>query len=582
MPSHKKLSKSHSWKPAALDNPGIYRWLKELLIPLKPHFMEAFAISFFVNMLALIVPVFSLQVYDRVVSHNATSTLVVLLLGVLIALCFEFLLRQSRSRLFQELALHLDAGLGRKLYERMTSLPLRVLETRPASYWQSLFQDMAMVRNVFSGPTAMLVVDLPFALLFVIVIFIVAMPVAWVLLIVIAAFLLLTFFSTRVLDLATAKERRKQLGRDGLIGELMHARMTVKALDLAHTLQPVWEKHHYESIQRSYVRGKTTDSFLALGHTLAMLTTVVMVSVGAVAIIDREMTIGALIATTMLTSRIIMPLNQLLSSWRGFASCRQSIHRLERLFNQEGERRESTLERKPPKGQLTLENVSFAYHEDQPVVKDIGIALPEGEVIGIVGRNGSGKTTLLKLMLGLYMPENGRVLLDGSDIRQFSRSELAHWIGYVPQEAALLSGTIRENIAMAAPASSDEAILNAAKLAGADAFISELPDGYATEIGEGGTRLSGGQRQRVAIARALAGNPPLLVLDEVSSHLDTQAEAMLGKVMRKLTPKHTVIMATHSVGLLQHCDKILVMEKGKLAMAGPADKVLEKIAGKPA
>lgn len=569
---------AHGLLPHGFDSPGNYRWLKDMMKPLKPHFLEITSISLFANILALVVPIFTMQVYDRVVGHNAVSTLVALLCGVLLALVFDFLLRQTRSRMLQQISLKLDAELGRAVYDKLTSLPLVTLEARPASFWQSLFNDASTVRSVFSGPTAVLVTDLPFALLFLIIIFVVATPVAWVLLLVIPLFLTLTWLSSRVLSLSTTRERRSQQSREGLLAEILHGRATVKALRIDKAIQPEWEAQHARSISLSFERGSKSDTFIAMGQTLALLTTVTLVSVGALAIIERDMTVGSLIATTMLSSRIVAPMNQLLSSWRSFATFKQSLLRLERLFHSESERDVPAIDRETPKGQITLEKVCYSYRENNPVVSDISIGLPAGEMIALVGRNGCGKTTLIKLLQGLYAPESGRVMLDGHDIKQFSRRELAQWIGYVPQECFLFSGTIKENISRAFPDATDEKILRAAKLAGADSFISSQPDGYATEIGEGGMRLSGGQRQRIGIARALVASPPILVFDEMTSNLDSQTEAELARSIRSLTPKHTVIMATHSMMMLQQCDKILVMEKGKLAIAGPARDVLMKLA----
>ena len=307
-----------------------------------------------------------------------------------------------------------------------------------------------------------------------------------------------------------------------------------------------------------------------------------MVSAGAIAIIERELTVGALIATTMLTGRIIAPLSQLLSSWKQFANAKQSADRLEKLFAEVGEREEAALKRERPKGTLTMEHVSFAYGEGKtPAVSDLAFKIGPGHLIGIVGRNGSGKSTLVKLLLGLYKPQKGRVLLDDADINQFSRDELASWIGYVPQECFLFSGSIKSNITKAHPSASDDRILAAAKLAGADSFIVNLPNGYDTEIGEGGHTLSGGMRQRVAIARALLRNPPVLLLDEVSNHLDMDAERALVRTLSELKKDRTIIVVTHSPMLLKACDRILVLDRGHVAMAGPAEDVLARISGAP-
>ncbi len=559
-----------------------YDWFRDIIKPLTPLFREVVAISFFTNMLALAVPLFTLQVYDRVVGHNGINTLAALAVGVALALIFDFLLRQTRSRMLQNVALTIDANLGRRLYRKFCALPLKTLEGKPASYWRSVFGDIATIRNVFSGPTAVLVTDIPFAILFVMVVFIIATPVAWLLLLIIPAFLTLTYYSGKVVNVATVSESRHQTTRDGLIGELIAGRNTVKALMIDAALRPDFERLHAEAIEHSLERGTKNDNFIAIGQTLAMLTTALLVGVGALAIIERDLTIGSLIAATMLTGRIVAPLNQLLSSWKQFAACRHALKHLDTLFALEEERQGQALARERPHGHLRLEEVSFSYNPDQqPVVRDLSFELVPGEMVGVVGRNGCGKTTLIKLLQGLYAPDKGRILLDDGDMRQFTRGELADWIGYVPQECFLFSGSIKDNITKAWPQADDASVLAAAKLAGADEFIIDLPDGYNTHIGENGMKLSGGQRQRLAIARALLRNPPVLLCDEITSNLDNQTEMALRHHLLQLSRNRTIILATHSLILLRACHKILVLDKGgTLKYFGAGAEVLTQITGK--
>lgn len=550
-------------------------WLRSLLKPLMPYFKEALSISLFTNLLALAVPIFTLQVYDRVVAHNATATLAGLAIGVVLALTFDFILRQSRSRLLQHVALKMDATLGRDIYRKFCALPLRTLEERPTAYWQTIFADMASLRAVISGPSAVLLLDIPFAILFMTVIAILAPAVAWLLLLIVPAFMALSWFSSK---LQTAPQQKTGQTRDMLIAELISGRTTVKALMIDKTMQEHFESLHADSIQQGYKRGTLSDNFIALGQILSQLSTVIIVIVGALAIIDRDLTTGSLIATTMLTGRIIQPLNQMLSTWRQFATAKQAATRLDEFFGEASEREATALERPRPQGELIAEQVSYGYNENAPLaVKEVSFRISPSHMVGIVGRNGCGKTTLVKLLLGLYAPDKGRILLDGADIKQFSRTELSEWIGYVPQECFLFSGSIKENIAKTQPHAKDEQILAAAQLSGTDRFVSTMPEGYDTQVGESGYMLSGGQRQRIAIARALLRNPPVLLLDEVSNHLDTEAERALAETLQRLKENRTIILVTHSPMLLKACDSIIVMEKGHIAMAGKTDEIMAKI-----
>lgn len=558
-----------------MDTIDPHGWLRDVLRPLKPAFGEVLVMALFVNLLALAIPVFVLQVYDRVVFHAGLSTLQGLVVGMAVVLVFDYVLRQARTRLLQTVALQIDVAVGRLLFDKVTSLPLRILESRPGAYWQALFRDLDTVRNTASGATALLIADLPFAVLFLGLTFVIATPVAWVLLLILPLFLFVAWRSAEALSAAHRGERESVLARDGLLAELIAGRTTIKALALDRAIRPLWEDRHAEAIERAALRGAKADSYANLGTTLTLLTTVALTSVGALAIINQQLTIGALIATNMLSGRLLGPFNQLVGSWRAYAACRQAIERLGQVFRLAGERESSAIELRRPRGELTLEQVGFSYDEDgRPVLDAVSVTFPVGAVHALIGRNGSGKSTLLKLAQGLYPPASGRVLLDGADIAQFTRAELARWIGYVPQECVLFAGSVRDNVAQRLPEATDDDILAAAAAAGVHDFVIDLPDGYATDIGEAGRRLSAGQRQRLVIARALVGAPPVVLLDEPSSSLDRQAELELRDTLAALGRERTVIVVTHSPILLAACTDVLALDRGRVALAGRAAEVL--------
>lgn len=558
-------------------------WLRPFLKPITPVFREVVAMSFFVNLLALAVPVFTMQVYNRVVNNNGISTLQGLVVGMFLVIAFDYVLRQARSRILQTVALRVDVSLGRRLFRKIMRLPLQNLELQPSAYWTSLFRDVDVVRNTLSGPSALLVADLPFAILFLILIFVIAAPVAWVLLLMLPIFMLVAWRSANVMADASGQERKSTQSRDSLVGEMIAGRTTIKALALDRSMEPVWEDKHAENIESAIYRGSKTDGYSNLGASLGLITSLLLTTVGALAIIDQNLTIGALIATNMLSGRIVGPLNQLVGTWRSYSGFLQAVERLGNVFIIGSEREQSEVALEKPKGKLTIENVYFAYAEGlAPVVAGITLDIDPGGVHALVGRNGSGKTTLLKIIQGLYQPQKGRVTIDGADIAQFTRSELADWLGYVPQESVLFAGTVRDNITSRMPDASDDEVIKAATDAGVHHFIIDLPDGYATEIGEAGSRLSGGQRQRIAIARALVGDPPLVLLDEPSSSLDRHAETELKQTLVEIAKTRTVIMVSHSPTLLSGCDYLYALDRGKLALAGPAAEVLPRLfGGKP-
>ena len=564
-----------------MSSPSNTAWLRPFLKPLRPIFREVVAISAFVNVLALAVPIFTLQVYDRVVAHAGLSTLEGLIIGMALVVIFDYALRQSRSRVMQTVALRVDVLIGRNLFNKVTELPLQTLESQPSAHWQSLFRDVDTVRNALSGASAILVADLPFAILFLGLIFIIAPAVAWVLLIILPVFTFVAWRSGNVMAAANSEERQTSQSRDSLVAEMISGRTTIKALALDGAMRPLWEDKHADNIEKSIIRGSKTDTYSNIGASLGMVTSIAVTTIGAIAIIDQRLTIGALIATNMLSGRLLGPLNQLVTQWRTYTNFKQSVERLGEVFNTPSERQESEVELVHPNGEIAVENISFSYSEDQqPVVDSVNVAIKAGGVHALVGRNGSGKTTLLKLILGLYKPSEGRVLLDGADISQFTRSELARWIGYVPQECVLFAGSVRDNIVNRFPEATDEQLIKAATASGVHKFIIDMPDGYATEIGEAGSRLSGGQRQRIAIARALVGDPSVLLLDEPSSSLDRQAEQELRRTLRDIGHERTVIIVTHSPILLAICKDLVALDKGKVALAGPAKEILPRLFGK--
>ena len=553
-------------------------WLRGVTKPLRSIYREVLLLSLFINLLALAVPVFSLQVYDRVIFSSGLSTLQGLVIGMVIVVAFDFILRQTRARLMQRAALRIDVAVANRVFNKILALPMSALEARPTAYWHSLFRDVEVVRNALSGPAAVLLIDLPFALLFIALVVTIATPVIPVLFIALPIFLLLAWRSASVLNAANKEERRAGFGRDELVSEIIAGRATVKALSLDDSVRPLWEDRHAETIEQAILRGSRTETYSNLSTTLSAATLVLITTVGAIAIINQELTVGALIASNMLVGRIIGPLNQLVRSWRNFVSFRQAAGRLTQLFEAAEERSETGIELGRPRGDIVVETLSFQYAETGPAVIDgVRLHIKPGSFVTLMGPNGGGKTTLSKLIPGLYKPTQGRVLLDGADISQFSRKDLAGWISYVPQETFLFQGSVRDNIAKPHPGASDAEVIRAATLAGLHQYLIDLPDGYATEIGESGRLLPGGMRQRLAIARALVTDPPVLIMDEPTSNLDRQGEQELSEMFRTLSRDHTILVVTHSQLLLAESDQVLVMQKGKIVRAGKPDDVLPEL-----
>ncbi len=565
-----------------MAKPNTKSWLQPIMKSVKPIYREVAVMSLFVNMIALATPIFVLQVYDRVVFYSGLGTLQGLVVGMAVVIMFDFVMRQSRTRLLQKAALRLDVQIGRDLFNKISDVPLAELERRPSAYWRALFRDIDVVRNTLSGASALLLMDLPFALLFLAIIFVIATPVAWVISIILPIFLILTARSGQVLSSKSEMEREASFGRDALVGEMIAGRTTVKALALEGALRPQWEERHADTIEHSIDRGGRADTYVNMGLVLAIATTVIITTVGALAIIDQRMSIGALIAANILAGRIVGPFNQLVASWRNYGSYRQAVHRLGEVFLLDEEKQRSDIELERPQGEIVLDEATFRYTPDrEPAVNGVKMQIKPPGLMAVVGPNGSGKTTLLKLIQGLYRPASGRVLIDGADIAQFSRRRIARWIGYVPQDCFLFGGTIRDNVAKGQPDAGDEEILRAARLAGLHAHVIDLPDGYDSKVDEGGQNLPGGIRQRIGIARALVGDPPIVLMDEPSSNLDRSGEEELRASLLELAADRTVVIVTHSPLLLGACRVVIVLERGRIVRGGPPQEALPEIFGHP-
>jgi ATP-binding cassette subfamily C protein LapB len=561
--------------PGGAEDRPKTRWLADVVRPVSHVYVEAFAMAFFINILAMAAPIFTMQVYDRVVFYGGLVTLWGLVSGMAVVLVFDFVLRQSRARMLQRVALRIDVEVGERVFDKFLHLPLRVLESRPANHWQTIFRDVEAVRNALSGHSAVLLVDLPFAVLFVALSFVLAPAIAWILPVVLVVYGVLAWWSGAKLHDSGGIERRAGFDRDTLLAEMIAARNTIKALALDERMRGLWEVRHADAVAKSVARGSENDGYMNIGMSVAVLVTVVMTASGALAIIDQSLTMGALVASSMLSSRIIGPFNQLFTAWKTLTMARQAAGRLDALFAEEEERRESAIALGRPKGELTFDAVSFHYGDRGPLVLDaLRAKIQPGAVHAIIGRNGSGKTTLLKIAQGLYAPTRGRVLIDGGDVSQFTRAELARWIGYVPQDCVLFNASIRDNIARGDVEASDDEVLRAARLAGVHDFVIDLPAGYATVVGEGGSLLSSGQRQRIALARALLGDPPILLLDEPSSNLDRQSEEQLAATLSTLAKDHNVLVVTHSPVLLLVARNVMLLDKGKILAVGPPQDIV--------
>ncbi len=558
-------------------------WLRQIVEPHRPAYKQTLLLALAINLMGLFAAIFSLQVYDRVVAHAGYSTLFALVTGMVLVIVMDHVFRSGRAIVLQQVGAQIEVAIARSVFRRMVSLPAEQLEKLPPSYWQAVYRDVEVVRGTFSGATAMLIIDLPFVVLSLFAVALIALPLLPVAMITIGAFVLLAWRSGVMTRDATETEREELVHRDATIAELASARLHLKALAADGPSSTRWDGRYAAWLDESMSRSREADHYREFAHGMTTANTVMVTTVGALFILSQHLTLGALIATNILTGRMVSPLVQLVSQWRMFGQFSSAKKRLDVLFALPLDRDSDSVELPASRGVLRLDQVSFQYAGTEiQQVEGISGQIGPGGLHGVVGPNGSGKTTLLKLLRGLYSPSEGRVLLDDADVVQHSQRHLSKQIAYLAQDAHLLSISVRDNIALGKPDATDEEIVRAAQLAGAHEFLIDSPEGYGTMIGPEGRRFSVGQTKRILIAQALVNDAPIVLLDEPTSELDRDTEMRLVMSLRELGKGKTIVVVSHSPVLLAHCQGLLVMKDGKLIAAGSAASLLPKLGIQPA
>ncbi|HEX5485086.1 MAG TPA: ATP-binding cassette domain-containing protein [Limnobacter sp.] len=545
-----------------------------------PMLKRAALISVFVNLVGLFPAIFSLQVYDRVIYRSGLNTLTALLIGMAIILSADLILRSFRARVLRVAAVRIDGDIAGRLMNKLLAIPLRNLEARSTAAWYSLFKDVDTVRVVWSGAVAMTILDLPFAILSIGLIATIALPLLPVVLVGLACLATLSWYSSGEFRKRRVEEFMLARRRDEVLAEVCRGREAIKSLVQDESAKRAWVESYNSWVHESFQKNGEMEDQRELSTSIMLSVNVLITAVGAFAVIHQWMTVGGLIASNMLASKAIGPLASLSGHWRSIAHSREATDRLDAVFASEEEKQHTGLNLPLPSGALRLESVSYQHVGAQKsVLNSVSVQLGPRGIYGVAGDNGAGKSTLLKILRGLYTPSEGRVLLDEYDLSQFSRQELSKWVGFLPQTSLLFEGTIVDNLRRSNPDATDEQILLAAKRSGAHDFIAKLPDGYMTQVGEGGNRMSGGQRRRIAITQAFLSDAPVLLLDEPTNDLDFATETHLMAVFRSLAATKTIVMVTHSVRLMSICDKIVYLDKESRLHLGSTPEMLKLLYG---
>lgn len=536
--------------------------------------------AFIVNMLALASPLFIMSVYDRVVPNGALASLAALAIGMGIAVVFDFIIRTVRSRIIDMTGKKLDVVLAADIFEHVLSLKLA---NRPASVGilANQIRDFDSVREFFTSGTVVSITDLLFAILFIVVLFVIAGPLAWIPLIMLPLMIVLGLILQRPLDRAIRQLQAESAARHGILVESLNGIEAVRAVGAEARMQTNWER----SVAATARSGEDVHfwSSLALtaSNTAQQLTSLFMVIVGVFLVLDGKLTVGALVAATMLAGRVLAPISGIAAVITRATQTMTSLKAIDRIMNLERERPadRTYVARKIARGQVAFENVTFKYpNAPDFALEKVSFKIAPGERVGIIGRVGSGKTTVGRLLVGFYEPQEGRILIDGVDSRQYDPADLRSGVGFVLQDTDLFFGKLRDNIALGNPAATDAEILEAARLSGVEGFIAGHPLGYDMPIAEGGRSLSGGQKQAIGLARTLIRKPKILFLDEPTAHFDVRSETeFLERLKTIAAGDMTIIVSTHRMSLLSLVTRLLVFDRGRLIADGPRDEVIARL-----
>jgi len=554
-------------------------WFWSALKANKSIYIEVMLGAVMINMFALISPLFVMNVYDRVVPNNATDTLWVLAIGVAIAYFFDFMLKNLRSMFLDVAGRRADVRLSSDIFEQVLGMKL---SQRPGSagVLTSTMREFETVRDFFTSATMVTLIDLPFSLMFVLVMYILGGWIALVPIVVMPLVIFIGLYYQRKLKSVVKQSMAENALKSALMFETVTGLETIKVQAAEGHTQRRWEEL---TDKASYTGVKIRSISSHASHWamfLQQMASVAIIITGTYLISAGEVSMGALIACVILSGRAMAPLGQVAGLLTRMNQSRESFNQLNDLMDKEVERPKGKHFISVPqaKGRVEFREVSFHYPEQAvPALNNATLKIEPGEHVGIIGAVGSGKTTLQRLLMNLYEPTKGTIMLDETDVRQVDPGDLRRNIGVVQQNPMLFYGSVRENITMGHETAPEAAVLRAAELAGVMEFLRDTQHGLDTQVGERGEALSGGQQQAVAVARALLYDPPVMILDEPTASMDPSSENRLMRRLANITKDRTVILITHKGSMLQLCDRLVLMDRGLLLADGQRDEVIQRL-----
>lgn len=554
-------------------------WFVPALVKHKRILGQVLVASLFIQLFALITPLFFQVVIDKVLAHQGLSTLDVLCFGLLVISLFDVVLNALRNYVFSHTTSRVDVTLGAKLFKHLLHLPLSYFQTRQVGTTVARVHELNTIREFITSSALTLAIDLAFTIVFFMVLWYYSPTLTWIVLGSLPFYIVLSLLITPVLRKRLDEKFQRGAANQAFLVESVSSAETFKAMAVEPQMQMRWEEQLAAYVSASFKAQNLGNIASQCASFINKVVTVLILWLGAGLVISGALSVGQLIAFNMIAGRVSAPILKLVQLWQDFQQAGISIERLGDILNTPAEPMHDPSRSVLPamKGKVCFENIRFRYAPDRPEVLDaFSLDVQAGEVIGIVGRSGSGKSTLGKLIQRLYVPENGRVLVDGVDLAQVDTAWLRRQVGVVLQESRLFNRSVKENIALIEPTMPMERVIQAAKLAGAHEFILELPQGYDTLVGEQGSALSGGQKQRIAIARALITNPKILIFDEATSALDYESERVIQDNMRHICKDRTVFVIAHRLSTVRGADRLIVMDRGRIVESGKHQDLIKQ------
>lgn len=552
------------------------KWFWSVIGELRGEYIKVVLASVLVNLLAVAAPLFTLNVYDRVLPNSAFSTLWVLAIGMALVLVFDLVFRALRGAIIDASGRWADVKLASSIFDHVLRMKMADKPLRSGEFANRL-RDFETVREFFSSATILAVIDILFIGLFLVVIHAVGGPLAYIPAVAVVLVLLFGLIIQPLMMRNVRAVQEEAAEKHGVLIEAIHGLDTIKALNAEKVFLKRWQGLVAKTARSTEkVRGFSLN-MINFTMMVQQAVTVGLIIMGTYLFDVGAISMGGIIATVMLASRAIAPLGSVAGTFSRLQQSLISLKSLNDIMSTDLENSEASYEvsRKIEKGSIIFDKVTFAYPNTMaPALIDASFAIKSGERIGIIGKVGAGKSTLAQLIAGLYRPAEGSISIDGINLSQIHTTDLRDALGYVQQDVVLFSGTVRENIAFGHPLASDEDVVRAAKISGAESFINQHPLGYGMPVGEGGRFLSGGQRQFIALARAIIRNPAIYLLDEPTSAMDMVSEKLFMSQLDAATKGNTLIISTHRQTLLSLVDKIMLIENGRLLAYGPKDQVL--------